>query len=160
MEVAHAPLIERARVALTGKAGTVLDLGAGNGRLVAAICAGTALRPAGVELDPAKTARARARMPEAAADLVTADLFDTTRWPAPGRYAAVILMAGRLFEVQRQRALALVGHLRSCADSLLLYTYARLEWGELPELLEALSLPGESVTLRAPVSIAVLRSPI
>jgi hypothetical protein len=164
MQLAHGPLIAVTRAALEGRGvADVIDLGAGNGRLVHAICAGTALRPAGVDLDPERIERAKARGDAAQAErFVVADLFEMRRWPAlSGPLAAALLMVGRLSEgdaAMPGAATRLLTHLRAYAERVVVYRYGAAAV-ELQELLHRYGLSDDVDRLveDSAVAIAVLR---
>lgn len=126
MDQLHEPLVAVARRRLSGRSGRVLDLGCGNGALLAKICAERdELEPWGVDLEPARIAHARELHPDHAESFAAGDLF-TWMLEADGggrRYALALLMVGRLLEAPHDRARALLSTLAACCDDLLLYRY-------------------------------------
>jgi hypothetical protein len=131
MDGLHRPIVEKARRALRNEGGNVLDLGCGNGVLVGKICEGRSdLIPFGVDANPAAIDHARLLSPDHSGNFMQADLFDIPAWEFGRRYALALLMAGRLMEVPRDRALELLEQLRSSCSRVLVYTYP--DWGDTP----------------------------
>lgn len=125
MDAAHRPLVELSAAALGATPGAVLDLGCGNGALLEKICERRkAAAPFGIDLDPSKVAHAGLLLPRHAANFHVGDFFNADA-PALGerRYALALLMLGRLFEVEPERAAGLRGWLRSHVEHLLVYVY-------------------------------------
>lgn len=141
MDVSHRPLVALAREALAGAEGSVLDLGCGNGALLEKICRGRAeLVPCGVDVNAAAVEHARELLPDAAAGFVRSDLFAPSVWVHGRRHALAILMIGRLLEVSRPRADALLAAIRAHCDRLLVYAYDGYDPAGLPALAARLGL--------------------
>lgn len=128
MTSAHQSLAELARQALDSRSGNVLDLGSGNGALLAAVSRGCAgVRPFGVEISPEAVAHAPAVLRELSQDQAPAgevrlgDLFDPATW-RHRRYALAILMLGRLRDREKDASHFLNALSRRC-DTLLAYLY-------------------------------------
>src|SRR4030095_5183727 len=129
MSELHQPIVALARRALhelTGDVsrGNVLDLGCGNGALLAKICDGqSGLTPYGVDLNRKSLGHAAALLPSFASNFSAADLFDCDAWSRERRYVLTLLMAGRLLEVERPIAERLLKTLRAQSDAILVYSY-------------------------------------
>lgn len=126
MDEAHRPLVELAASTL-GETGSVLDLGCGNGALLRKIVdRQRRVMPFGVDGDAGKIAHARQLQPSFAANFIVSDMFEALPLDADTRYSMVILMPGRLLEVDEGRAARLRQWLRGHFDQLLVYGYG--EW--------------------------------
>jgi SAM-dependent methyltransferase len=131
MGLAHEPLLRLARQALAAGGGArgrrlrVLDLGCGNGTLVAKIARLDArVVPAGIDVAAHKIDRARQLLPEFAAEFTVANLFDPRALgPSGPRAYLALLMLGRLIEVRAECARAVLRRLRRRARYLLVYAY-------------------------------------
>jgi 2-polyprenyl-3-methyl-5-hydroxy-6-metoxy-1,4-benzoquinol methylase len=131
MELAHQPLVACARRVLSAGAGRygprrrVLDLGCGNGALVRAIARlHVGVVPAGVDVAAARVRHARRLLPGFAGEFRVGNLFHpASLGPTVRRNFLVILMLGRLIEVPRERALALLTRLKGRTCHLLVYAY-------------------------------------
>ncbi|MGH7389316.1 MAG: class I SAM-dependent methyltransferase [Candidatus Rokuibacteriota bacterium] len=125
MDRAHRPIVELATAALAGSAGKVLDLGCGNGALLQKVReASPAIEPFGIDTDAGRVAHARELLPAFAGNFVAGSLFASEEiWPEGRRYALVILMPGRLLEVEPERAERLRAMLEARADRVLVYAY-------------------------------------
>jgi len=137
MRDAHRPLVAAAASALDGSGGAVIDLGCGNGALLAALRAvAPRVDPWGVERDPAKIAHAALLHPDHAPQLIVGDLFGDDVWPPGVRFALAFVMPGRLLEVDAAAAARLRAHLAARCDRILVYAYG--DWltraGGLAEL--------------------------
>ena len=125
MDAAHRPIVDAAKTALA-RGGNVLDLGCGNGALLAKIV-GESDQDAvayGIDNGAERIAHAKKLMPDATERLWTGDLFDEERvWLEDRRYALVLLMPGRLTETDPERAARLRERLMARCDNLLLYAY-------------------------------------
>jgi hypothetical protein len=109
MDEAHRPIVELAHTSI-GDTGTVLDLGCGNGALLKKICEPRPnLIPFGMDLDETKLEHARQLQPSFAANFVAGSMFDGVPLDADTVYSLVMLMPGRLLEVDDASA----GQLRS-----------------------------------------------
>ncbi|MCK9494160.1 MAG: class I SAM-dependent methyltransferase [Dehalococcoidia bacterium] len=136
MDAAHGVLIQAA-APMVGGAGSVLDLGAGDGTLAERIgeALGAPVR-VGVEVDPG-----RARAATGGVEVRAAGIADTDRWAEA--YDLVILMPGRLEEMTEDERRRVRYALRSRTQTVLLYAYG--DWlgraGGLTPLV-ARTLPG------------------
>jgi 2-polyprenyl-3-methyl-5-hydroxy-6-metoxy-1,4-benzoquinol methylase len=135
MDWAHAPLVAMARTAL--RSGAVLDLGCGNGALLAKICAGLPdVAAHGVDRSGAVIQHARQLLPNFAGNFRVADLFDVASWSEGRSYALVILMVGRLLEVPDDPRQRVVESLRHSTTTVLLYKYPGWSSEDLAKLIE------------------------
>jgi hypothetical protein len=126
MDEAHRPIVELARASLAEN-GTVLDLGCGNGALLKKICEGRlGLIPFGVDTDDLKLEHARILQPDFAVNFVVGSMFERIPLDGDTVYSLVILMPGRLLEVDEESAGRLRGWLRGHFEHLLVYAYG--EW--------------------------------
>ena len=99
MDEAHRPIVELAHTSI-GETGTVLDLGCGNGALLKKICEPRpSLIPFGVDLDETKLEHARQLQPSFAANFVAGSMFEGIPLDGDTVYSLVLLMPGRLLEV-------------------------------------------------------------
>jgi hypothetical protein len=132
MDVLHEPILALARRSLAGESGNVLDLGCGNGILLAKACEGRSdLVPYGVDSNGRALEHARLLLPRFAANFTQADIFDIEQWDGGARrYALALLMLGRLTEAPLERAMRMLRHLRSSCPRVLAYAYT--DWGEQP----------------------------
>jgi hypothetical protein len=132
----HKPIVALARGALEGLDGNVIDLGCGNGVLLAKICDGRSdLRPYGVDSNRLALEHARTVLPQFAVNFVQGDLFDVELWGgASHHYALTLLMLGRLLEVPKPQALRLLKRLSATSERVLVYIYP--DWGD--QTLEAM----------------------
>jgi prolyl 4-hydroxylase len=120
----HRPLVALARRKLSGLTGNVLDLGCGNGALLAKICEGQdGLTPYGVDSSDLSLEHARGLLPKFAENFQPGDIFNCDLWSGGPRYALTLLMAGRLLEVKRLVADRLLQTLRTKSDAILVYCY-------------------------------------
>ena len=130
---AHRTVIHAARSAPIGP-GRVLDLGCGDGRLVAKVCALDGSVPFGVECDSGRAGRAGLRL--GAANVAQGNLADTAPWA--GTYSLCLLMPGRLAELDAADRENVLTALRSRCTELLLYAYAdNLGGADLPAVAQA-----------------------
>jgi SAM-dependent methyltransferase len=125
MASAHAPLVAAASLVAPRRSGTVVDLGCGNGALLAAICDRIpALRPVGVDRAAERLAHARIVLPGSAPQWFHGDLFAYAEsWCDRVRLDIVYLMLGRLLEVPFEQAEALRNRFRTNAEIVLGYAY-------------------------------------
>jgi len=139
MDRAHTPLVSLARTVISSNA--VLDLGCGNGALLAKICSGLPGCVAyGVDRNEAALAHAKLLLPEFAGNFYTGNLFDVGLWSEGRRYGLVILMIGRLFEVSDELRTRAIDALRRSADTVLLYKYPGWSPESLTRLIERAGL--------------------
>src|SRR5262249_48643048 len=136
MDEAHRPIVELA-ASTVGAIGTVLDLGCGNGALLKKIVEGRpGVVPFGVDTDETKLERARLLQPAFGANFVAGNMFERIPLDADTVYSLVILMPGRLVEVDESSGRRLREWLRGHFQQLLVYAYG--EWltryGGLPGL--------------------------
>jgi HEXXH motif-containing protein len=124
MNELHRPIVALARRELEGLTGDVLDLGCGNGALLAKICdERSGLTPHGVDRSELALAHARELLASHARNFVAGDLFDCDLWSCGPRYALTLVMAGRLLEVEPGNADRLMTRLRASSDAILVYAY-------------------------------------
>jgi hypothetical protein len=125
METLHEPIVSAARKALNDQGGNVLDLGCGNGVLLAKVCQGRSdLIPYGIDSNEVAVTHARKTLPQFAGNFVQGDLFDIELWDSgKRRYKLALLMLGRLFEVPGERAAEVVKSLRSSCSRIVVYAY-------------------------------------
>jgi hypothetical protein len=126
MDEAHRPIVELAHTSI-GDTGTVLDLGCGNGALLKKICEPRPnLIPFGADLDETKLEHARQLQPSFAANFVAGSMFDSIPLDGDTVYSLVLLMPGRLLEVDAASAAQLRSWLQGHFQHLLVYAYG--EW--------------------------------
>ena len=125
MEAAHRPLVELAQRALGLTGGAVLDLGCGNGALLAQLCeVAPQVVPYGLESRPERAVHAAELLPAWAANIGCGDMFTAHEvWPESRHYALVFLMPGRLIEAGGVRDAYLRERLASQSEHLLVYAY-------------------------------------
>ena len=129
MERLHEPLVSLTLTALAGCRGNVIDLGCGNGALLAKICAANeGLVPYGIDVNAERLAHVRDVLPHYADNFLPGNFFDVELWDSGRRYALAILMAGRLLEVPRTTAEQLVRTLKARCDQVLVYVYP--DWAQ------------------------------
>jgi 2-polyprenyl-3-methyl-5-hydroxy-6-metoxy-1,4-benzoquinol methylase len=126
MDEAHRPIVEMAVTSL-GDTGTVIDLGCGNGALLKKICeARTGVIPFGMDSDESKLEHARLLQPAFTANFVAGNMFEGIPIDADTVYSMILLMPGRLLEVDEASAGRLREWLRGHFQRLLVYGYG--EW--------------------------------
>jgi hypothetical protein len=124
MDNLHRPIVAAAHQVLATTSGNVLDLGCGNGALLAKIIATRpGLVPYGVDNRGSSLTHAAEVLPTFSANFLNGDLFDCAVWAKDRRYTLAILMAGRLVEVGRPRADRLLSALQESAETVLFYCY-------------------------------------
>jgi hypothetical protein len=127
MIVAHQPIVD-AVVGHVPPGGiiSVVDLGCGNGALLAALCdRSPVLRPVGVERTADRLAHAPVVLPRPDAQWHLGDMFASSHlWSSQRRAGIVLLMLGRLLEAPPRRVSALRRSLRDNADIVLGYAYS------------------------------------
>jgi SAM-dependent methyltransferase len=122
---AHAPIVALAERSLGGRGGNVLDVGCGNGALLARIvsrCPGTV--PYGVDVRAVPVSHARRLLPRYRRNLLVGDAFlarDRARFDRP--YALVLLSPRRLHDAGPEAAGRLLDWLRPRCARLLVYAY-------------------------------------
>jgi SAM-dependent methyltransferase len=137
MDEAHRPIVELA-LASIGSTGTVLDLGCGNGALLKKIAeAREGIIPFGVDTDESKLEHARQLQPRFGANFIAANMFERVPLDPDTVYSLVILMPGRLIEVDEEHASRLREWLRGHFQHLLVYGYG--EWLTRHQGLEGLA---------------------
>jgi hypothetical protein len=153
----HAPVVELARQATELVEGKVIDLGCGNGALLAKICEGRgALEPFGIDRNAEAIAHARSIHVERPENFRVADIFDAAAWTGERPFALAILMLGRLLERPPAEAAQLMASLRSSCASLLLYVYPGWSRERFPELLARAGLTSDHVDEGARVALLAL----
>ena len=126
MDEAHRPIVELA-VTSIGDTGTVIDLGCGNGALLRKICEVRAgVIPFGMDTDEVKLEHARLLQPAFGTNFVAGNMFERVPIDGDTIYSLVILMPGRLLEVDENSARRLREWLRGHFEHLLVYAYG--EW--------------------------------
>ncbi|MEA3290781.1 MAG: class I SAM-dependent methyltransferase [Pseudomonadota bacterium] len=126
MDEAHRPIFELAVESL-GESGTVLDLGCGNGALLKKIRdRRPGVIPFGMDLEPQKLAHAGELQPDFRDNFLAGSMFDSVPLDADTVYSLIILMPGRLLEVDSGQAGRLREWLRGHFEHLLVYGYG--EW--------------------------------
>lgn len=122
---AHQPIVGLVREALGKRAGTVLDLGCGNGALLRQLRQlNGALEVFGIDADAERIAHARQLLPESAANFLCGDIFDLELPGAEASvFSVVLLMPGRLVEAGAERATQLLRRLEGRCERLLVYAY-------------------------------------
>ena len=156
MDEAHRPIVDMALTSI-GETGTVIDLGCGNGALLKKICeARSGLIPFGMDVDEAKLEHARLLQPAFSANFIAGNMFERIPIDGDTVYSLVILMPGRLVEVDPAVARQLRGWLRGHFTRLLVYGYG--EWltryDGLSGLAERAGLTLESVHKAGSVGLA------
>jgi hypothetical protein len=120
----HQPLVTLAKATLQCSTGKVLDLGCGNGALLAKICEGsTGLIPHGVDRNPVALEHVGAVLPTFSGNFRVGDIFHIDDWDGGTTYALTLLMAGRLLEVERAVANRLTHWLLAQSGAVLVYMY-------------------------------------
>jgi hypothetical protein len=141
MARAHAPIVELAARALSGRGGQVIDLGCGNGALLARLVSvDPEVVPWGIDVDPAVIEHARGLLPSFADHFVCGDVLEDDQ-PGPGRYDLAMITPGRLIE-GAERSDHLTALLRTRCDQVLVYAYGDwlTRYGGLAPLAEAAGL--------------------
>lgn len=123
MDEAHRPIVELVHTTI-GETGTVLDLGCGNGALLKKICGPRPnLIPFGMDLDVTKLEHARLLQPAFAENFVAGSMFDGIPLDGDTVHSVVLLMPGRLLEVDEAWAAQLRSWLQGHFQHLLVYAY-------------------------------------
>ena len=159
MDEAHRPIVEMA-VASLGDTGTVMDLGCGNGALLKKICdARAGVIPFGVDVDESKLEHARLLQPAFSANFVGGNMFERIPIDDDTVYSLIILMPGRLVEVDESSGRRLREWLRGHFHHLLVYGYGDwlTRYGGLAALAERAGLTLESVHRSCAAGLARIR---
>ena len=123
MDEAHRPIVDLALTSI-GDVGTVLDLGCGNGALLKKIAEARAgIIPFGVDTEESKLEHARLLQPDFGRNFVAANMFERIPLDPETVYSLVILMPGRLLEVDAEAASRLRAWLHGHFQHLLIYAY-------------------------------------
>jgi hypothetical protein len=139
MERAHKPIVDLATKELSGVEGSIIDLGCGNGALLAKVCkAVPGLMPVGVDTDEGRLGHFAELNPGPSGRAIQCDIFDVPAQCAGDRFALALLMAGRLLEVDASRTADLRRWLASNCDRILVYAYGDwlTRYGNLGGLIE------------------------
>jgi SAM-dependent methyltransferase len=161
MDEVHAPIVALARDTLGGQGGVVLDLGCGNGALLARLhLVDPGVVPYGVDIEADRIEHARELLPRFASNFIVADLYSAHALTAPDRHYALVLLAGmRLLEGTPGQATRLRAWLRDHTENVLLFGYGKslTDFGGLVGLAReaGLRLADERDGVRA--SLVVLR---
>ena len=125
MDEAHQPLVDLSVEALQGQAGQILDLGCGNGLLLKKIAArNTQLIPFGIDGDPQRIEHAKILHPNYPHHFISGDMFESNLLTSlDTSFQLVILMLGRLLEVDNPKQNFLKSFLRKNAKNILVYAY-------------------------------------
>ncbi|MBI5905853.1 MAG: class I SAM-dependent methyltransferase [Deltaproteobacteria bacterium] len=125
MDRAHDPIVKLAIATLGNAGGSILDLGCGNGALLAKIVNQVpGAIPFGIDLNASAVEHASEVLPTFNGNISVGNLFDADRWAADRRYELVILMVGRLREAPPDSAKLVVDALIRCASNTLVYVYS------------------------------------
>lgn len=140
MEAAHGPVVEFAASVLREAGGDVVDFGCGNGILLARLRESCpAILPVGIDSDADRIEHARQLAPAFADRFLAGDMFDCDAlWPADHRYAAAIVMPGRLIETTADRAAQFREQLAKHCDRIVVYAYGdwQTRFGSFAALVE------------------------
>jgi trans-aconitate methyltransferase len=155
MDRAHAPIVEVAAQALGGGGGAVLDLGCGNGALLAKVRARVpSAAPVGLERDPAVAAHARRVLGPLGGTVLEGDVFSPPAALGERRYALVLLALNRLRDDPRA-APRLLDWVRPRADRVAVFCYG--SWIERAGSLAAVAAPlGVEIDVPHPSGTAAL----
>ncbi|MGC2697162.1 MAG: hypothetical protein WA738_15360 [Candidatus Angelobacter sp.] len=125
MAASHRVMSDAALRLLHGHTGKILDLGCGNGCLVAAIASRfQGVTPWGVECVPDRANRGRSTLERAGGRLYVSSIFSLDQpWFNHEPYLLTMLMIGRLIEVDVQTQRTLIRDIERNTRLLLLYTY-------------------------------------
>ena len=158
MDWAHAPIVELATRTLAGRGGGVLDLGCGNGALLAKIHeANPEAVPYGVEREADRAAHAREILPRFADHVVTGDIFESHPLPhGDQRFALVILAPRRLVQAGPAKSAHLREWIRPRCDRLLIYGYGTslTQFGDLAGIAREVGIALEDATPEARAALA------
>jgi len=158
MRTAHEPIVTLSRSVLRGVKGNVLDLGCGNGALLAAICARRAgVNPWGVDRSPVAIAHARLLDPLRSGNFVQADMFHAVRSLGLQRFELTLFMLGRLLEVPRDTADGFLRQVLAHSGRVVVYAYPGGRW-TFAELLSLTGLQAERTCGHAALLVAGRRA--
>jgi hypothetical protein len=158
MREAHRPIVAISRKALVGQSNPkVLDLGCGNGALLAAIQrAVPASTPMGIDVDINRVHHARALLPRFHQRFLHGNLMsEETVWQE-GKFDLALLMPARLCECEEESADRLRERLRRHVQVLIVYVYADVaaKWGDLETICQRTGLKLISRTADDTVGLA------
>jgi hypothetical protein len=123
MDEAHRPVLEFVLASIDG-AGTLLDLGCGNGALLKKIVeARPSVIPFGVDLDESRLEHARILQPSFGANFIGGSMFEGIPLDADTVYSVIVLMPGRFLEVDDAARRRLKDWLRGHFKDLVVYAY-------------------------------------
>ena len=130
MDRAHQPILDLAAETLGAEGGSVLDLGCGNGALLKKLHARVPdLAPFGVDVDPGRVAHAAELLPDYTGNFSAGDIFEPdVYWPEERKFDLVLMMPGRLLEVDPEKAGTLLRRLNENCGHILVYAYG--DWLE------------------------------
>jgi hypothetical protein len=156
MRELHQPIVDLARRELASVSGNVLDLGCGNGALLATICSGRSdLTMWGVDSNGTSLDHARQLLPQLAENFAQGDLFDFEMWnPSRRRYVLAVIMLGRLLEVPQEKAMQLLRDLQSSCECVLVYAYPDWQQQPLVEMAHSLGLELEDTGYKTAAILA------
>ncbi len=125
MKTAHHPIVQAiCRSVEQQQEGAVLDLGCGNGALLASVRRlNPRIQPFGVDRNPKAVAHAGRLLPDDADRFFCGDLFKLAKSWSGKRYSIILLTPGRLLEVEDREGAKLRSWLQSSSAKLLLYAY-------------------------------------
>jgi hypothetical protein len=159
MERLHAPIIQLVSQVLSGSDGFVLDPGCGNGALLRRIVDTTPdIIPYGLDYVAESIEHARTLLPDFHDNFWIGSMFDCDAvWTEDRRYAAILLMPGRLLDGPIDRLAAFRRRLAERCQHIIVYAYGDwlTRYGDLIGLvreagLEPLDImPGQTVGLAA-----------
>jgi hypothetical protein len=157
MDRLHAPLVELARRATEGLDGKIIDLGCGNGTLLAKICEGRAgLIPFGIDANEGAIVHARSIHAGRPHNFIVGDMFDADAWSGERPFALAILMLGRLLEQSPEDAARFMAALRTSCACLLLYVYPGWSKEAFPALLARAGIAADHVDNKRGVALLAL----
>jgi SAM-dependent methyltransferase len=134
----HEPMLNAAETVLTDEVGNILDLGCGNGWLLATLSKRFTRRltPFGIDQVAARIERARQLNAGDDSRFRVGDLFSApSLWPTT-RFDLTFLMAGRLHDQPYAKVAPLLAYLKSNTTNLLLYAYDDWieRWGDISQI--------------------------